>query len=76
MLADLTALELGYLRMSVGYGTHKKGRPLSPVEVGKLIQRVKNRAFQQRIVLRLSILILQAFLGSYEFLNFLTIFNI
>jgi len=42
MLADLTALELGYLRMSVGYGTHKKGRPLSPVEVGKLIQRVKN----------------------------------
>ena len=27
--------------MSVGYGTHKKGRPLSPVEVGKLIRRIK-----------------------------------
>ncbi|MXW15584.1 MAG: ParB/RepB/Spo0J family partition protein [Rhodothermaceae bacterium] len=25
--------------MSVGYGTHKKGRPLSPVEVGKLIRQ-------------------------------------
>jgi len=42
MLADLSALELGHLRMSVGYGTHKNGRPLSPVEVGKLIRRVKN----------------------------------
>ena len=42
MLADLSALELGHLQMSVGYGTHKKGRPLSPVEVGKLIRRVKN----------------------------------
>ena len=41
MLADLSALELGRLRMSVGYGTHKKGRPLSPIEVGKLIRRVK-----------------------------------
>ena len=39
MLAGLTALELGRLRMSVGYGTHKKGRPLSPIEVGSLIQR-------------------------------------
>ena len=27
--------------MSVGYGTHKKGRPLSPVEVGKLIRQAK-----------------------------------
>ncbi len=41
MLADLSALELGRLRMSVGYGTHKKGRPLSPVEVGKLIRQAK-----------------------------------
>ena len=41
MLAGLSALELGRLRMSVGYGTHKKGRPLSPIEVGKLIRQVK-----------------------------------
>lgn len=41
MLAALSALELGRLRMSVGYGTHKKGRPLSPVEVGKLIRQAK-----------------------------------
>ncbi len=41
MLADLSALEFGRLRMSVGYGTHKKGRPLSPVEVGKLIRQAK-----------------------------------
>ena len=40
MLAGLTALELGRLRMSVGYGTHKKGRPLSPMEVGLLLRRV------------------------------------
>ena len=39
MLAGLSALELGRLRMSVGYGTHKKGRPLSPVEVGGLLRR-------------------------------------
>jgi len=42
MLEGLSALELGRLRMSVGYGTHKKGRPLSPVEVGKLIRQVKS----------------------------------
>ena len=42
MLADLSTLELGRLRMSVGYGTHKEGRPLSPVEVGKLIRRAKD----------------------------------
>ncbi len=41
MLAGLSAVELGRLKMSVGYGTHKKGRPLSPVEVGKLIYRIK-----------------------------------
>ena len=39
MLPGLSALELGRLRMSVGYGTHKKGRPLSPIEVGLLLHR-------------------------------------
>lgn len=39
MLPGLTTLEIGRLRMSVGYGTHKAGRPLSPVEVGNLFQR-------------------------------------
>ena len=42
MFSDLSVLELGRLRMSVGYGTHKKGRPLSPVEVGKLIRQAKD----------------------------------
>ena len=28
--------------MSVGYGTHKKGRPLSPIEVGMLLQRARS----------------------------------
>lgn len=41
MLAGLSALEVGRLRMSVGYSTHKKGRPLSPVEVGKLLCRAQ-----------------------------------
>lgn len=41
MLTGLSALELGRLRMSVGYGTHKKGRPLSPIEVGSLLQRAR-----------------------------------
>ena len=41
MLAGLTPLELGRLRVSVGYGTHKKGRPLSPVEVGTLLQKAR-----------------------------------
>ena len=39
MLNGLSALELGRLRISVGYGTHKKGRPLSPIEVAELIHR-------------------------------------
>lgn len=38
-MAGLSGLELGRLRLSVGYGTHKKGRPLSPVEVGELVQK-------------------------------------
>ena len=42
MLPGLTSLDVGRLRMSVGYGTHKRGRPLSPVEVGKLLQRAQN----------------------------------
>lgn len=41
MLAGLSALELGRLRMSVGYGTHKTGRPLSPVEVGALLHKAR-----------------------------------
>lgn len=41
MIAGLSALDLGLLRMSVGYGTHKKGRPLSPIEVGRLLRRAR-----------------------------------
>ena len=41
MLKGLNALELGRLRVSVGYGTHKIGRPLSPVEVGELVNRAR-----------------------------------
>lgn len=41
MLRGLSALELGRLRVSVGYGTHKKGRPLSPVEVAELVRRAR-----------------------------------
>ena len=40
-MLGLTALELGRLRMSVGYGTHKKERPLSPIEVGLLLHQAK-----------------------------------
>jgi hypothetical protein len=43
MLPGLSPLELGRLRISVGYGTHKKGRPLSPTEVGKLLRRARER---------------------------------
>lgn len=42
MLPGLSPLEIGRLRMSVGYGTHKAGRPLSPAEVGSLLQRALN----------------------------------
>ena len=38
----MNALELGRLRMSVGYGTHKSGRPLSPTEVGMLIKKARD----------------------------------
>ena len=43
MLAGLSALEFARLRMSVGYGTHKKGRPLSPIEVGTLLSNARNK---------------------------------
>lgn len=39
-MARLDSVELGRLRMSVGYGTHKRGRPLSPVEVGTILRRL------------------------------------
>ena len=39
MLEGLNSLELGRLRMSVGYGSNKKGRPLSPIEVARLLDR-------------------------------------
>ena len=35
MISELSPLDRGRLRMSVGYSTHKKGRPLSPIEVAK-----------------------------------------
>ncbi len=41
VLTVLTGLELGRLRMSVGYGSQKKGRPLSPVEVGMLLRKAR-----------------------------------
>ena len=41
MLAGLSGLELGRLQMSVGYGTHQRGRPLSPIEVGMLFRKAR-----------------------------------
>ena len=41
MLPGLTAFELGLVRMSVGYGGHKRGRPLSPVEVGVFLREAR-----------------------------------
>ncbi len=48
MLAGLTPLELGRLRMSVGYGTNKRGRPLSPVEVGLLLDQARRAGVSLR----------------------------
>ena len=42
MLPGLSSRDIGRVRMSVGYGTHKRGRPLSPVEVGELLQRAQS----------------------------------
>lgn len=48
MIAGLSAMELGRLRMSVGYGTHKKGRPLSPIEVGLILRSARDAGFSLR----------------------------
>ena len=48
MLTGLSTLELGRLRMSVGYGTHKKGRPLSPIEVGSLLRQARDQGVSLR----------------------------
>ena len=42
MLPGLTALEMGRLRLSVGYGRNKGGRPLSPIEVGEHVRNALN----------------------------------
>ena len=39
MLTGLSALELGRIRVSVGYGSHKKGRLLSPIEIGTILRK-------------------------------------
>lgn len=41
MLPGLSVLEFSRLRMSVGHGRHKRGRPLSPIEVGTLLRRAQ-----------------------------------
>ncbi|MCY4197240.1 MAG: hypothetical protein OXD33_10045 [Rhodobacteraceae bacterium] len=41
MLPSLSPLERGRLRMSVGYGHHRTGRPLSPLEVSNYIQAAR-----------------------------------
>lgn len=48
MLAGLSNLDLGRLRMSVGYGAHKAGRPLSPVEVGSMLRRARDKGVSLR----------------------------
>ncbi len=48
MLAGLNGLELGRLRMSVGYGGHRKERPLSPIEVGRLLRRAKEDGMSRK----------------------------
>lgn len=42
MLEAVSQEELGRLKMSVGYGRQKKGRPLSPIEVGSLLRRAQS----------------------------------
>ena len=44
----LSELELGRLRMSVGYARQKKGRPLSPVEVGEALRSARTRGMSLR----------------------------
>ena len=43
MFAEMSALDLGRLRMSVGYGGNKLHRPLSPIEVGQLLCAAQNK---------------------------------
>ena len=38
MLPGLSALDLGRMRISVGYGSNKKGRPLSPLDIGHFLR--------------------------------------
>lgn len=38
MLPGLSALELGRIRISVGYGSNKKGRLLSPLDIARLLR--------------------------------------
>lgn len=45
MIAGLNDIDLGRLRMSVGYSHSKKGRPLSPVEVGKLLSQARSEGY-------------------------------
>lgn len=42
MLPSMSSLELGRLRMSVGYGGNKKDRLLSPIEVGIRLSQAHN----------------------------------
>ena len=41
MFPGLSGLDMGRLRMSIGYGKHKQGRPLSPIEVGSLLRQAR-----------------------------------
>lgn len=41
MLPGLTDMEFGRLRMSIGYRTHKRNRPLSPIEVANLLRAAR-----------------------------------
>ena len=45
MSLGLSALELGRLQTSVGYGGHKKGRPLSPIQVGMIFRGACSAGF-------------------------------
>ena len=48
----LSAEELALLRMSVGYGRHQRGRPLSPVEVGRLLRRAEQEGASRAEIAR------------------------
>lgn len=42
MLSGLTPLEFGRLKLSIGYGTHKADRPLSPSQVAFLLKHARS----------------------------------